>query len=483
MTKNQKELNYIVMVKITKLLKNHLRDKYEHISELLEFDVLAWQSGFYKIEPKKITATNLIGSFWEMQQLGKNSLSNWGLQMGKNIGQTITKQAVDNRLNADTLVMVKAILKKALNAGNEESSRKKRKKWLKEKKKELQPVLHFFNNIIIHDSTTQQLSSNVALDFPGSYSHGVPTAITRIQAAYNFTQDCWLDMSVGAYTDNDHGQAKALLPELEKRDLLIRDLGYFTLDAISQLIENQFLITRWDNKTSILNREGKKIDLLFFLKKNLGTGHGNSKKPDAIDIPVLIGSKKKIRLRMVARRLPKQKAQQRINKAKKDRHSKTNHSEEYFELLRYEIYLTNIPKTILDDLQIAKMYGLRWYIEIIFKAWKSYYNFKKMFHKTKMNYYRTAITIYLLLIQFVYLTNEICRYIKQKIERPAEGCFISILKFFDVANSCFLEIMAIQNLKQLDYLIPQFHQHATYDIRNGRKNMKEKFQYFNELLI
>lgn len=465
------------MVKITKTILNSESEKYRHVSKLLEFDVLAWQSGFYKKKPKKITASNLIGSFWEMQQLGKNSLRNWALQMGLNINETITKQAVDERLNENTLIMTKAILRKALNESK--SSDKKREKWLDEKKKELQPVLHFFNNIILHDSTTQQLPSHLAPFFPGSFSHGKSTAILRVQAAYNFTQNQWLDMTIGAYTDNDQGQAGALLRSLEKKDLLIRDLGYFVLETIKQLIEHQYLITKWDHKTHILDIKGNKIDLPSFIAKNFRKNKKNRKQ----DFSILLGKDKQIKMRMVVHRLPKKQAKQRIAEAKKNRHSRANHSQEYYELLQYEIYLTNIPLTILDAQHIAKMYGLRWYIEIIFKAWKSYCNFKKMFKKTRMNYHRTSITIYLLLIQFVYLTNEVYNYIKNIVERPAQGCFISILKFMDVVNSCFLKIISIQHLEQLDPLIPQFAQHSIYDIRNDRKNMKVKFQYFNELYI
>ncbi len=464
------------MVKLTKIISEH-SCKFKHVSEWLEFDVFAWQSGFYKKRPKKITVTNFIGSFWEMQQLGKNSLRNWAAQIGVNSNKTITKQAVDERLTADAVVMVKGILRKALN--ETESSTKYRDKWLSQKRKELQPVLSFFNNIIIHDSTTQQLNSELASFFPGSFSQGKSTAILRIQAAYNFSQNQWLEMTVGAYTDNDQGEAGRLVSSLEKRDLLIRDLGYFVLSAIAKLVEDQYIITRWDNKTHLLELNGNKIELLAFLKNNFRKNKKNQKQ----NIPVLVGKDKQIPMRMVARKLPKKQAEKRIAEAKKNRHSKANHSEEYYELLRYEIYLTNVPSTILDAEQIAKMYGLRWYIEIIFKAWKSYYNFKKMFKNKKMNYHRTAITVYLLLIQFVYLTNKIYNYIKSKVEKATQGLFISILKFMDMVNNFFQKIISIQQLEQLDELVPQFSKHSTYEIRNDRKNMKDKFQYFNELLI
>jgi hypothetical protein len=64
-------------------------------------------------------------------------------------------------------------------------------------------------------------------------------------------------------------------------------------------------------------------------------------------------------MRLVARKLHKKEAKKRIESAKKARHSKSNHSEEYYELLKYEIYLTNVKSEDLGGKEIAKLYGLR----------------------------------------------------------------------------------------------------------------------------
>jgi IS4 transposase len=42
-------------------------------------------------------------------------------------------------------------------------------------------------------------------------------------------------------------------------------------------------------------------------------------------------------------------------------------------LLGWAIYITNVPATRLSAQAVAQVYGLRWRIEIIFKAWKSYF--------------------------------------------------------------------------------------------------------------
>ena len=53
-------------------------------------------------------------------------------------------------------------------------------------------------------------------------------------------------------------------------------------------------------------------------------------------------------MRLIARKLPKSKAAKKIKNAKNDRHAKANHSKEYYELLKHEIYLTNITKENLN---------------------------------------------------------------------------------------------------------------------------------------
>ena len=50
-----------------------------------------------------------------------------------------------------------------------------------------------------------------------------------------------------------------------------------------------------------------------------------------------------------------EKAKIRIEKAWNGRHSKSKHSKEYIELLKYEIYLTNISGEKLDGKGIAKL--------------------------------------------------------------------------------------------------------------------------------
>lgn len=417
--------------------------------EDLEVEKYAWESEFYHFTPKKIYAKNLLIGFWEMQRKGKNSLRNWAVECGilLNSKTSISKQAIDGRLNSNCLKMMELILSEALSM---------KYKFINNKlnSTELNDAKYLFNRILLQDSTMQSLPSNLCEDFPASHTGGKKSAMLRLQATFDLTNMCWVAFFIGAFTDNDQSQSKAIAKVTEKKDLILRDLGYFTLESLELLMTEQYVITKWDNKSNLYydcddkKLTGTKIDLLNLFK--------NERE---IDILVEVGSKKRLKMRLVAKKLPKPQAKKRIEEAKNNRHSKSNHSKEYYKLLEWEIFLTNVEKEKLTIEQIAKLYGLRWFIEILFKSWKSHCNFKKMLGTEKMNYTRMMITIHLLLIQFVYFMLDIYKYISLAVSKITDK-LISILKFMDLLNDLFDYIIRIEKFEDLDILIPQFVAHS-----------------------
>jgi len=453
------------MVKIIKAIEKQSDMATELLfAKELEIESAAWESEFYKKSPKKITATALMYSFWQIQRLGKNTLGDWATKLGEHLNITVTEQSVNERFTQRAVDMAKLTLHKALNLNINKAK-------LAQDKTSLENIIKLFNRILLRDSTNQKLPAHLHEDFPGSYSHGDPTALMRIQALFDFTNEQWLDFQIGSNKDNDQGAADCIADFLQPNDLILQDLGYFTLDWLEQVIENQFIITKWKPNCHLLDLKENKIDLLALLK---------GKKQ--VDMQVLVGSKKRIPMRLVARKLPRAKADKRIKEAKKDRHSKANHSKEYFELLRYEIYLTNISEDMLCAKEIAKLYGLRWYIEILFKSWKSYANFKKMFDKKKMHFFRTLFTVYILLIEFVWFTTVIYKEVKNKIKKMTTF-HLSILKFMSTINNMLTGILNITEIRQLEPYIKQFAQHATHKPHTKRDNMINKYLYVKELCV
>ena len=452
-----------------KFLTTNESDREEEekkIAKDLNLEKHGWSSGFYKKEPEKITVTGLFMGFWKMADRKENSLSNWALHTGQETNNPVSKQGLSNRLSWQGIELVKMVLKHAL-------SLKLSSYFKKQKKTAANKQLYAkFNNILIQDSTVQKLPSELHEIFKSSHSNGKKAASLRIQAIYNFTKERWVDFDIGSYTDNDQSQAMMITEVVEKNDLILRDLGYFSLDSLEYLIENQWLVTKWAKTTHLFHPQAKqRINLLDFLKNET-----------QIDQLVEVGSKKRLPMRLVAHRLPKPMADKRIEEAKNDRHSKANHSDQYYKLLHWEIYLTNISPDMLCAKEIAKIYGLRWYIEILFKAWKSYANFKTILSKEKMTYQRTVISIYLMLIRFVYNMLDIYHYVQEQLSQFTDQ-FISIFKFTSICRNLSEKILDIRTLKELTPLIPQFYKHGIYEKRLNRSNMLQKHLHFKELHI
>lgn len=198
-----------------------------------------------------------------------------------------------------------------------------------------------------------------------------------------------------------------------------------------------------------------------------------------VDLRVLVGSKKRLPMQLVARKLPKAQVSKRVREAKKDRHAKANHSKRYLELLRYEIYLTNIGQEMVGGKQVAKLYGLRWYIETLFKSWKSYLNFKKMFQNERMHLHRVLFIIYANLVQIVFLTNVVLRFVKSR----TGGTPLSILKCMDTANDHWPHVLNAVSFGDLGQLVDQFEKHAAYKKHPDRDNTINKFLYVKQLCI
>lgn len=180
-----------------------------------------------------------------------------------------------------------------------------------------------------------------------------------------------------------------------------------------------------------------------------------------------------MQVRLVAQKLPKPQADQRIAKAKKELKPGKTHSQEYYELLNWEIFITNTREEQLNIDEICLLYQLRWFIEIIFKTWKSNFNFKKVLNVKGMSYYRAVITIVLLLIKITYAFTHLFVYIDAQVQLKYSK-LISPMKFMDVINSLWAIIINIKELKELEPYIKHFAVHATYEVRKSRVNIRNK---------
>jgi hypothetical protein len=216
-----------------------------------------------------------------------------------------------------------------------------------------------FKRVLLHDSTTHSLPKHLAKAFPGPRNARNKTAATlKIQCVADLLQGAVVHLSLSGFTRNDQAASADILSLARPGDLILRDLGYFSLEVLQRLQSlGAFFLTRWRRDLSLRDaRTGRVLDLARGLRQQGG-----------FDGPVLVGEKR-LPLRLVALALPEEVANLRRQRAKSNRDRRLKPTRESLFLMSWNIYLTNVPASVWHATVLAKIYGLRWRVEMIFRA-------------------------------------------------------------------------------------------------------------------
>ena len=273
------------------------------------------------------------------------------VQACADLGVEISIQGFDQRLNPYTVEFLKEMLSRAMEQFKNNSPLPL-------------PILQQFRAINLVDSTVLSLPDNMAAEFPGCGGDG-PSASLKVQLKFEFLHGNLSQIVLQPGKEPDQN-FEAYLAEVEAGSLNINDLGYFVLENLKTIDEEQeaYYLSRYLFGTSLFTLAGESIELEAMLRKA-------SRHP--FDLEVLLGAKQKLPCRLVCLPLPQEVAEKRRRKAKEKarRHGRTL-SPDYLALLDWLIFVTNVPEPMLSIEQIALLYRVRWQIELVFKLWKSY---------------------------------------------------------------------------------------------------------------
>ncbi len=407
-------------------------------------------TGFIKRNGGKITPSGFVTGFIIMASKGKNTFSKWAEETGKLTNKTISKQALWEKLTTSAREFSEQTLKEAL------------KKKYTSLTKGTQTLFSCFVSVLLQDSTTLRLPDELAVEYAGNRNQkDKRRSIARIDTIFDLKENRFCQFLLRQFTDNDQSASAEVLTCVKKSTLVIRDLGYFSLQALKQIAKTDaFFLTRKPYQVSLYDGQiNRPIDLV----KELG-------KKGMLDKEVLVGKDKELKARLVALPLPRQVAESRRRKAKNDRDKRLNHSKEYYFLLGYIIYLTNVGKETWSSQDIANVYRLRWRIEIIFKCWKSCFNIDKLIHRQCADKNRVECIIYLMLLYMVLFQAGWYEYFHGRIFAK-NGKHLSLLKFANFINSN-IEIILNDGIT-LRQFEKQILKHCLYETRKDRINSME----------
>ena len=167
--------------------------------------------------------------------------------------------------------------------------------------------------------------------------------------------------------------------------------------------------------------------------------------------------------RLVAVRLPEALAAERRRQARANRDRRLHHSEQYYALLGWNIFLTNVPKEMLAAEVLVKLYPLRWRIEIIFKSWKSHFHLEKL---TDASAEQALIAVLGKLIWICWFTVQFNAMVEQGIKA-------SVLKLADWWSK--FALLTFQSFPHTEATLKKLADYyCRYDKRRTRLKFLEK---------
>lgn len=228
------------------------------------------------------------------------------------------------------------------------------------------PILARFSGVYLLDSSVITLPNGlqeVWCGLGGNSEKGTAASL-KMQVRLNALTGALEgpELCAGRTQDRASHYQKAVLPA---KALRIADLGYFTLSVLADLSQQEtYWLTRYRAKTALYTQNGKRLELLPFLEKQIAGTY---------EIPVLVGQTKRLSARLLVQRVPQEVAEKRRRRLREQARIRQEPvSEESLKLAGWTLLLTNVPEDILTVEQAMVLLRIRWQVELLFKLWKSY---------------------------------------------------------------------------------------------------------------
>lgn len=316
------------------------------------------------------------------------SLARHSFGLYTDYGKKISKQALHKRFNESAVIFVKDLFERYL-------------------KHQLQisrlpsALADQFTAIRIMDSTVFKLPASLASDFPGFSGDGTK-ACAKVQFEFDLLSGSIRHLSLEHARLSDKAYARS---PLGKGELVLRDLGYYSLDTYYQICrQDAWYVSRLKSQISIYEKRGdvyKEVSLKQLIKQLKQSGQSY------LDKEVYIGQSCKYPVRLIGNLLDKPAVQRRIVRKK---HRKKQLTKEDKDSCRLNLFITNLPSQMATAEQLYKLYKLRWQVELLFKAFKSIVSLDKV-HPMKAD--RLKCYLYSKLL-WIMLSWDICRCVQAK---------------------------------------------------------------------
>ena len=334
----------------------------------------------------------------------------------------VSKQAIDDRFSEASVAFVKELISEAITSQVTTT---------------LAPnELQLFRTVRIKDSTTFGIHDSLASVFEGYGKGGGKSSKAGISIQYEFDikSNKVFDIDLNSAVMNDSKDAILKKGNIQKGDLIIRDLGYYSDQVIDQVVTHKafFLSRLYSNSTVWVDNQSKeRVNFQAIYNQMIQT------HCPQMEMNVFIGAKRRP-VRLIIELMPDEIYQKRITKRKKQvKSSGATITEDFKIRARFNLFICNIPSNECPIETISKLYRIRWQIELVFKVWKSILQIDQI-KKIKKDRFITTMYLKLLWIFINWKIISDCRnifYCNSSMLLSISKCFQSMIERKDVLHN------------------------------------------------
>jgi Transposase DDE domain len=264
----------------------------------------------------------------------------------------ISEPAFNERLDARAADCLRRVLEKALGR-------------LFAARPEAIPLLRRFAAVAVEDVTIVGLPAELAPAFPGCGGSDPESgrAGWKLLTRWDVTTGR-LEILPPAAARASERTLTGELPALPPNSLRLCDLGFFDLERLAtDQCRGIHFVSRVPARLNVQVGDRAAMDLTAWLDRQAG---------DRIDTEVVLGTKDRLRCRLIALRLPEDVAAKRLRRLRKRLRKKGRKlSERQRIMCQWTVLVTDLPAEAFTVEEVCVLYRVRWQIELLYKAWKS----------------------------------------------------------------------------------------------------------------
>ena len=297
--------------------------------------------------PMSLAMTFVLGHL-QKPQASVNELA----VMAAQCGADVTPQAVDQRRTPELVMFLEYVFREAI-------------KVIVASPRSLAPILERFKSVTLIDGSLITLPDSQKERFKGCGGtyHASQSAV-KLQTELNLRSGALshIEIEPGKSPDGATCRQQA---RRGAGSLRISDLGYFCVAVFAAMAAaGEHFLSRLQFGTGVLLPDGTAINLLRWLQE----------QPESVvDRPILLGVKERLPCRLIAWRMPAERASRRRQKLRADVKRKRGGepSAERLAWCDWTILVTSVPVEMLTPPESIILYRARWQVELLFKRWKS----------------------------------------------------------------------------------------------------------------